>query len=61
MLTTDLALVAMQGLGLDDGDKPLYLATRKRVHACLKELRRNGEVASVRVPGRPNVWTLVRR
>lgn len=52
MLTTELALLVMRGLELDAANKPLYLATRKRVHACLKELRRKGEVASARVPGK---------
>lgn len=50
--------MVMDRLGLDAKDKPLYLATRKRVHACLKELRRNGEVVSERVPGRPNGWKI---
>lgn len=58
MLTTDLTLMVMDKLGLDEGDRPLYLATRKRVHACLKELRRNGEVESVRLPGKPNAWEI---
>jgi hypothetical protein len=46
-----LTWLVIERLALDPDDKPLYLATRKRVHACLKELRAKGEIASARVSG----------
>jgi hypothetical protein len=56
MLTTELTVLVMQHLDLDANDKTLRHTIRKRVHACLKELRRDGKVASVRLPGLPNRW-----
>lgn len=58
MLTTELTVLVMEARGRNPDDKAAYLADRKRVHACLKELRRNGEIVSVRAPGKPNAWTL---
>jgi hypothetical protein len=48
---SDLTLIVAAGRGINPDDKPFMIILRRRVDACLRNLRKRGTVRSTRPPG----------
>jgi hypothetical protein len=56
----DLALAVAAGRGINTDDKPFMIILRRRVDACLRNLRKRGTVRSTRPSGSLTLWEIAR-
>jgi hypothetical protein len=56
----DLALAVAAGRGINTDEKPFMIILRRRVDACLRNLRKRGTVRSARPSGSLTLWEIVR-
>ena len=56
MPVMDLTLIVLEGRGLSPDDKPFLRILRRRVDACLRNLRKRGLVRMTRPPGSLGHW-----
>ena len=56
----DLTLTVAAGRGITTDDKPFMIILRRRVDACLRNLRKRGVVRSSRPSGSLTLWEIVR-
>lgn len=56
----DLTLTVAAGRGINTDDKPFMIILRRRVDACLRNLRKRGTVRSSRPSGSLTLWEIAR-
>jgi hypothetical protein len=56
----DLSLSVAAGRGINTDDKPFMIILRRRVDACLRNLRKRGIARSTRPSGSLTLWEIVR-
>lgn len=56
----DLTLTVAAGRGINTDDKPFMIILRRRVDACLRNLRKRGTVRSTRPSGSLMLWEIAR-
>lgn len=56
----DLSLAVAAGRGINTDDKPFMIILRRRVDACLRNLRKRGTVRSTRPSGSLTLWEIAR-
>jgi hypothetical protein len=56
----DLSLAVAAGRGINTDDKPFMIILRRRVDACLRNLRKRGVVKSSRPSGSLTLWEIAR-
>jgi hypothetical protein len=56
----DLTLTVAAGRGITTDDKPFMIILRRRVDACLRNLRKRGTVRSTRPSGSLMLWEIAR-
>jgi hypothetical protein len=56
----DLTLTVAASRGITTDDKPFMLILRRRVDACLRNLRKRGTVRSTRPANSPMLWEIAR-
>jgi hypothetical protein len=56
----DLTLTVAAGRGINTDDKPFMIILRRRVDACLRNLRKRGTVQSSRPSGSLTLWEIAR-
>jgi hypothetical protein len=58
MPVSDLAMVVLTERGLSPDDKPFLAVLRRRVDACLRNLRKKGLAKMTRPPGSLGLWEI---
>lgn len=56
----DLTLTVAAARGINTDDKPFMIILRRRVDACLRNLRKRGTVRSTRPSGSLTLWQIAR-
>jgi len=57
----DLTLSVAAGRAINTDDKPFMIILRRRVDACLRNLRKRGVVRSLRPSGSLTLWEIARK